>query len=48
MDVAYLKIICLKDEKETVVGLHYMGPAAGEVIGGFAVAMKLGLTRRLL
>ena len=47
-EISYLKIICLKDSQETVIGIHYLGPAAGEVIGGFALAMKLGLTRQHL
>lgn len=33
---------------ERVVGMHYYGPAADDVIGGFAVAMKLGLTKKHL
>jgi thioredoxin reductase (NADPH) len=28
-----------------VIGLHYFGPAADEVIQGYAVAMKLGLKK---
>jgi pyruvate/2-oxoglutarate dehydrogenase complex dihydrolipoamide dehydrogenase (E3) component len=27
-----------------VVGLHYLGPHAGEIMQGFAVAMKMGMT----
>lgn len=30
---------------DQVIGLHYFGPAADEVVGGFAVAMKLGMTK---
>lgn len=42
--LAYMKVIVSrKDDK--VVGMHYFGPAADEVIGGFAVAMKLGMTK---
>jgi thioredoxin reductase (NADPH) len=47
-ETAYLKCIVRKDENETVIGLHYIGPTAGEVIGGYALAMKLGLSRRHL
>ena len=36
-------IVNILDDK--VVGLHYFGPAADEVVGGFAVAMKLGMTK---
>ena len=37
-------------EKSTdkVLGLHYAGPNAGEIMQGFAVAMKLGLTKAVL
>jgi thioredoxin reductase (NADPH) len=31
-----------------VVGIHFLGPHAGEVIQGFAVAMKMGLTKEVL
>jgi len=31
---------------DKVVGLHYFGPSADEVVGGFSVAMKLGMTKR--
>jgi thioredoxin reductase (NADPH) len=39
------KLICNKAEDEHVVGLHYLGPNAGEVTQGFAVAMRLGATK---
>jgi len=31
-DICYIKIICKKDENEKVIGLHYLGPNAGEVV----------------
>ena len=31
-------------ESMRVVGLHYLGPNAGEVVQGFAVAVKMGCT----
>ncbi len=31
-----------------MLGLHYAGPNAGEIMQGFAVAMKLGLTKAVL
>jgi thioredoxin reductase (NADPH) len=43
--IAYMKVITLKTESERVVGMHYFGPAADEVIQGFAVAMKLGMRK---
>ncbi|KAI9143384.1 thioredoxin reductase 3-like protein [Paraphysoderma sedebokerense] len=39
------KLVCLKTEKERVVGLHYVGPNAGEVTQGYAVGMRLGATK---
>lgn len=39
----YLKLICLK-KSGIIIGLHFTGPQAGEVIQGFAVAIKVGTT----
>lgn len=41
-----MKLIVDKTQNEKVIGLHYYGPAADEVVGGFAVAMKLGMTKK--
>ena len=38
----YTKIIVDKKDEERVVGFHYIGPHAGEVTQGYAVAMKMG------
>jgi thioredoxin reductase (NADPH) len=43
-----MKLICLKNEENKVIGLHYFGPSADEVINGYALAMKLGLKKELL
>jgi len=40
----YAKLICDKDDNERVIGLHYLGPDAGEVVQGYAVAMRCGAT----
>ena len=32
-------------ENERVLGLHYLGPNAGEIIQGFGVAIKAGATK---
>jgi thioredoxin reductase (NADPH) len=40
----FLKLICRKP-KEEVIGLHYLGPSAGEVVQGFALAFKLKATK---
>jgi thioredoxin reductase (NADPH) len=36
----YLKTVALREGDQRVVGLHFLGPAAGEVIQGFAAAVK--------
>ena len=43
-----MKLVCLKNEENKVIGLHYFGPSADEVISGYALAMKLGLKKELL
>jgi len=45
---SYMKLIVLKSENEKVIGMHYFGPGADEVIAGYAVAMKLGLRKEHL
>lgn len=42
--IAYMKVI-VDIASDKVLGMHYFGPTADEVIGGFAVAMKLGMTK---
>jgi len=42
---AAAKLICLKSDAERVVGIHYLGPNAGEVMQGFGLAIKLGATK---
>jgi thioredoxin reductase (NADPH) len=44
-DYGFLKLICDKTKDEKVVGFHVLGPNAGEVTQGFAVAMKAGCTK---
>jgi len=43
-----MKLICIKSENEKVIGLHYIGPSADEVIAGYALAIKLGLRKEHL
>ncbi|KAF2904336.1 hypothetical protein ILUMI_01833 [Ignelater luminosus] len=40
----YLKVIALRNGDQKVLGLHFIGPHAGEVIQGFAAAIKCHLT----
>jgi thioredoxin reductase (NADPH) len=42
----YCKAISVPAEGGRVVGLHYLGPHAGEVMQGFGVAMRMGMTIR--
>jgi len=42
----YCKIVCDKKDNDRVIGIHYLGPNAGEVMQGYAVAMKLGMHKK--
>ncbi|KAJ5066210.1 thioredoxin reductase 1 cytoplasmic [Anaeramoeba ignava] len=44
----YIKVICNKLENEKILGIHYFGPNAGEIIQGFAASMKCGITKSQL
>ncbi|XP_055296986.1 thioredoxin reductase 1, mitochondrial isoform X3 [Sitodiplosis mosellana] len=44
----YLKAVAFRSGDQKVVGLHYIGPVAGEVIQGFGAAVKAGLTIKTL
>ena len=41
---AFTKVICLKSEDMKVIGIHYVGPNAGEVMQGYGVAIKKDIT----
>jgi len=43
----FFKVVCVdeKEKGEKVVGLHYVGPNAGEVMQGFGLALRLGCTK---
>lgn len=45
-DYCLAKLIVNKKENGKVIGFHYMGPHAGEVTQGFAVAFKAGATKK--
>mmetsp|Transcript_9676 Transcript_9676/g.20026 ORF Transcript_9676/g.20026 Transcript_9676/m.20026 type:complete len:669 (+) Transcript_9676:85-2091(+) len=46
---AFTKIVVEKKSgKEQVLGMHYVGPNAGEIMQGYGVSMKTGLTYRQL
>lgn len=38
----YLKMVCLRKPPKPVLGLHFLGPNAGEVTQGFALGIKCG------
>lgn len=40
----FIKAVCMRESSGKVLGLHFVGPNAGEVIQGFAVAFNCGLT----
>ncbi|XP_076755891.1 thioredoxin reductase 1 isoform X3 [Xylocopa sonorina] len=40
----YLKVVALRGGDQRVLGMHFVGPHAGEVIQGFAAAIKCNLT----
>lgn len=39
----YAKVVVLKPEKEKVLGMHIVAPNAGEIIQGYALAVKKGI-----
>ena len=41
----YAKVVVNKAEEGKIVGFHFLGPNAGEVTQGFAVAILKGLTK---
>jgi pyruvate/2-oxoglutarate dehydrogenase complex dihydrolipoamide dehydrogenase (E3) component len=43
-NMQFMKLICNKKDSERVVGFHFVGPNAGEITQGVAVAMKLNAT----
>lgn len=42
----YAKLIVNKDDFNRVIGLHILGPNAGEITQGYAVAIKIGATKQ--
>lgn len=45
-NLCYAKLVCLKSQNNRVVGLHVLGPNAGEITQGWALGMKLGATKQ--
>ncbi|CAH8481098.1 unnamed protein product [Schistosoma rodhaini] len=44
-NVCYMKLVCRKSDNMRVLGLHVLGPNAGEITQGYAVAIKMGATK---
>jgi len=42
-NLCYSKVVTVINEDNRVIGVHYVGPNAGEVIQGYAVAVKAGV-----
>ncbi|CAI5446223.1 unnamed protein product [Caenorhabditis angaria] len=40
----YVKLICMRNEPQNILGLHFVGPNAAEIMQGFAVAFRRGIT----
>ncbi|XP_069476141.1 thioredoxin reductase 2, mitochondrial [Ambystoma mexicanum] len=40
----YIKMVCLRAGEQPILGLHFIGPNAGEVIQGFTLGIKCGAT----
>jgi pyruvate/2-oxoglutarate dehydrogenase complex dihydrolipoamide dehydrogenase (E3) component len=44
----YLKAVALREGDQKILGMHFLGPVAGEIIQGFAAALKAGITIKIL
>ncbi len=42
----YAKVVTHKKDQERVVGVHYFGPHAGEIITGIAIGVKAGMNKQ--
>ncbi|XP_067934536.1 thioredoxin reductase 2, mitochondrial-like [Watersipora subatra] len=40
----YIKVISMRKAPRLVLGIHHTGPNSGEIMQGFAVALRMGLT----
>jgi len=48
VNACYVKVICNIKDNEKVLGVHIVGPSTGEIIQGFALAVKIGVTKSQL
>ncbi|XP_065656968.1 thioredoxin reductase 1, cytoplasmic isoform X4 [Hydra vulgaris] len=47
-NVCYAKVVCNKNDEERILGMHVLGPNAGEIIQGFSIAFKVGAKKQHL
>ncbi|XP_072328869.1 thioredoxin reductase 2, tandem duplicate 2 isoform X2 [Scyliorhinus torazame] len=40
----YVKLVCFREGDQRILGLHFIGPNAGEIIQGFALGIKCNAT----
>ena len=46
MSNGFTKVIVDKMNNDKVIGIHFLGPSAGEVMQGYGTAMKKGITMK--
>lgn len=44
----YLKVIAMREGDQRIVGMHLIGPNSGDILQGYAAAMKSGMTMTIL
>lgn len=37
---SFVQVVCLREGDRLILGMHFLGPSAGEVMQGFAAAMR--------
>ena len=47
-NACYAKVICDTNDDERIIGLHFLGPNAGEIMQAFALSMRCGATKAQL
>uniref|UniRef100_A0A183INJ2 Thioredoxin-disulfide reductase n=1 Tax=Soboliphyme baturini TaxID=241478 RepID=A0A183INJ2_9BILA len=45
-DHCYAKVVCHKDDDDRILGMHVIGPNAGEIMQGFALALSMKARKR--
>lgn len=48
INLCYINLIVNTNDKERVLGIHFLGPKAGEVVNGFVLPVSMGCTRQHL